>query len=126
MTSASRNTTVALDPRQVSFINPQLSAVATTGFLRAKSWATGTPYAGGAISGYVVATYDISFTDGTNQLRIGQSVDRSERTLVARTPPAGTYCMVVTLEKYDLQGCSTADRFCIVDWLQFGNSNSFN
>lgn len=124
-TAASTDTTVTVDPGAIAYRDASLTSNAITGTLRAQLWAVPQSYGGGRISGYVVATYDIRFTDGSNQLGNGQSSDLLEHTLSARTPPKGAYCMVLTLEEYDSRQCTDADHFCVVDWTQFGSSSSF-
>jgi len=123
--AAQTTTTITLDPGEIGYANPALGADATTGSLRARLWAVSSSYAGGDISGWVVATYGIRFTNGGNQLRNGESSNLTEQLLAATTPPAGSYCLVVTLEEYDSRNCSSADNYCIADWTQFPNSVGF-
>lgn len=123
--SSSSTGTVTLDPGEVSYNNPNLSSTARTGSLRASLWAVSSSYGGGGINGYVVARYGISFTGGGNQLTNGQSSNLVSQTLSATTPPRGAYCMVVTLEQYDSVSCSSADRYCIMDWQQFATNAIF-
>lgn len=118
-------TTISLDPGEIGYANPALGADATTGSLRARLWAVSSSYAGGDIDGWVVATYGIRFTNGGNQLRNGESSNLTEQLLAATTPPAGSYCLVVTLEEYDSRNCSSADNYCIADWTQFPASVGF-
>lgn len=124
-TAAQTATTIRLDPGEIGYANPALAADATTGSLRARLWAVSSSYAGGDISGWVVATYDIRFTNGGNQLRNGESSNLSERLLGATTPPAGSYCLVVSLEEYDSRNCPSDDNYCIADWTQFPASVGF-
>ncbi len=123
--AAQKATTIRLDPGEIGYANPALAADATTGSLRARLWAVSSSYAGGDIGGWVVATYDIRFTNGGNQLRNGESSNLSERLLGATTPPAGSYCLVVTLEEYDSRNCTSDDNYCIADWTQFPTSVGF-
>lgn len=123
--ASSTGGTVTFDPGEIGYNNPNLSSTAYTGSLRAALWAVPYSYAGGGITGYVVATYGITFANGGNQLYNGTSANLSARTLSANTPPRGAYCMVVTLEQYDSANCTSADRYCIVDWQQYGTSATF-
>jgi len=118
--------TVSLQPGHISYSNPQLTPSSTTGSLRARLWAVPSSYAGGNITGYVVATYSIRFTDGTNQLTNNQSADLLANVLAATSPPRGSFCMVATLEQFG-QPCSysSGDGYCIADWTQFASSQSF-
>ncbi|MCB1997783.1 MAG: hypothetical protein KDG57_18260, partial [Rhodoferax sp.] len=124
-TAANTDTTIDMDPGEIAYRNSAYTSSATTGSLRAQLWAVSQSYGGGSINGYIVSTYNIRFTDGTNQLGNFQSSDLQRRTLSARTPPTGAYCMVITLEEYDSRRCSQADGYCIVDWMQFDSSSSF-
>lgn len=117
--------TVSFDPGEVSFVNPNIGSSSTTGSLRAQLWAVGAPYAGGGINGYIVTTYSVRFSSGATQLRNGESANLNPLTLSARTPPGGAYCMVMTLEEYDSNSCSSADRYCIVDWYQYSPGVTF-
>jgi hypothetical protein len=123
--TASSSGTVTVDAGEVSFSHPSLTPGSSTGSLRASLWAVAGSYNGGSISGTVVARYPINFTDGSNQLRNGQSSNLLAQTVPATTPARGSYCMVITLEQYDSANCSTSDRYCLVDWSQFPGSTQF-
>ena len=123
---ANNSGTVNLDPGEVAYNNPALSSSSRTGTLRSTLWAVSSSFNGGGISGRVVARYNISFTDGTDYLRNGESSNLPARTLSATTPSRGSYCMVVTLEQYAPSSCpGSGDGFCLVDWSQFPNSAQF-
>lgn len=121
-TAASTTTSIGFDPGEIRYGAP---AGSVSGSLRARLWAVDHAWAGGPISGHVVATYDIRFTDGTNQLRAGESSNLTQRTLAAMTPPAGSYCLVTTFEEYDANSCTSADRYCTADWMRFPEAVSF-
>lgn len=123
--ASSTSGTVLFDPGEIGYHNPNLASTAHTGSLRAALWAVPYSYAGGGITGYVVATYGITFTNGSNQLYNFTSANLAAHTLSATTPPRGAYCMVVTLEQYDSVNCTSADRYCIVDWQQYATSATF-
>lgn len=125
MSSAANSTgSVALDPGEISFNNPNLGAGATSGSLRASLWTVSGSYAGGAISGAVIARYTITFTDASNQLRNFTSSNLAAQTLPATTPAGGSYCAVVTFEEFS-SACAPGGSFCIVDWVQFPGSVQF-
>ena len=116
----------SFDPGQIAFVNPNLTPSSYTGSLRSSLWAVAGSYSGGTISGYVVARFQIRFTDGSTQLTNGESADIPTQTLSATTPPRGAYCMVATLEEYNPASCPTsADGYCVMDWQQFGTSAQF-
>ena len=116
--------TVLFDPGAVSFDDRSVGSGTTTGSLRVTLWALSYSYSGGSVSGTVVARYPILFTDGTHQLRNGESSDLMAQTLGANTPSRGSYCMVVTLEQYSSR-CTSSDGYCISDWSQFGGPANF-
>lgn len=120
------NANVLFDPGEISFNNPNLTSSSRTGSLRATLWAVDSSYAGGAISGYIVARYQIVFNDGSTQLLNGQSSNLVAQSLAARTPPRGAYCMVATFDEYSPSSCpGSSDGYCVVDWQQFGTSAIF-
>lgn len=119
------SSTISFDPGEVSFRNSALSAGSTTGTLRATLWAVPGNFTGGTINGYIVARYPIRFTDGTSQLRNGESANLNANSVPASSPPRGSYCMVVTLDEYG-GNCSTSNEgYCMADWMQFSTSTQF-
>lgn len=113
-----------LDPGEISFSNSSLSSSSRTGTLRVTMWGVSGDYRGGALSGFVVARYPITFTDGSSWLQNGESANLVEQTLSGTTPPRGSYCMALTLEEFSTS-CGASDGFCLVDWMQFANANNF-
>lgn len=123
-TAASSSGTVTFQPGGLSYQNPAFTPTSTTGSLRARLWAATSSYSGGTINGYVIATYAITFTDGTNQLTNNHTANLTARLLDAQSPPRGAYCLVATLEEYRTT-CSASDGFCISDWSTFTPSVAF-
>lgn len=122
--AASDSGTVTFAPGQIAFQNPNFTPTSTTGSLRARLWASSGSFSGGTLNGYVIATYAITFTNGTNQLTNNQSATLAAHLLDARTPPRGSYCLVTTLEEYQAT-CSASDHYCLADWSQFTPSQAF-
>ena len=122
--AASDSGTVTFAPGPIAFQNPNFTPTSTTGSLRARLWASNSSFSGGTLSGYVIATYAITFTNGTNQLMNNQTATLAAHLLDARTPPRGSYCLVTTLEEYQAT-CSASDHYCLADWSQFTPSQAF-
>ena len=66
-----------------------------TGTLKLKLWATTTRYAGGTISGYLLAEGRLG------ELRTNQYFDSPSLTVPYTAPPAGTYYITITVTEYD-------------------------
>jgi len=101
-----------------------------TGSLRATLWAVTAPFGGGSISGYVLGRFPANFTGGgaftSSQLRAGgSSYSDINGSVLGTNPPAGKYCVVMTLDEYFGPSCG-ATGYCIVDWLQFSGPATFN
>ncbi len=122
--AAGSSGTVTLDPGEIRFSNPNMGPAATTGSLRIQLWAVPGNYTGGSISGFIVATLPLRFTNGGTQLGNDASSNLVTQVLSARTPAAGSYCMVITFEEYS-SNCAASDRYCIVDWAQFDTAAIF-
>jgi hypothetical protein len=103
-----------------------LASGSYSGSLRAELWAVGSSYSGGTITGYKLGTYNPIFTGSgaysANQAYVGAySTTTVNSTGSFSTPPAGSYCVVATLEEYT----SSAGGFGIDDWMQFSNPVQF-
>ena len=101
-----------------------------TGSLRATLWAINSSFTGGNISGYVLGRFPASFLgagahSSSQLLAGGSSYSGIHSSVVGTNPPAGRYCVVVTLDEYSGPSCG-ADGYCTVDWLQFSGPASFN
>jgi hypothetical protein len=100
---------------------------ATTGTLDVELWFTSSPYAGGSVSGYKVASFRLpaSCTTGQSQLGPGQSCTNIDSGTIAVTPPpAGTYYAVLSLGEYNSQACSTNGGFCLDNAAQLQNQET--
>lgn len=105
---------------------------AYTGSLLANLWAVSSSYSGGAIYGHVLGDFNPNFTGAgaysSSQLLSG---GYSTNTIVSSSskynPPAGQYCLVITLSHYEPGMCTPSPNgYCIVDWLQFSGPVNFN
>ncbi|MFT3776749.1 MAG: hypothetical protein QM772_00490 [Ottowia sp.] len=122
-----RDGVASITPGTIAFSNSSYTPDSTTGSLRMRLFAIEGDYFGGQIQGYVIGTFPLRFTDGSNQLRNGQSSQLNTQTVsISSYPPSGrSYCMVTVFEEYDSRNCSTADKYCVVDWTEFKNPASF-
>lgn len=85
----------------------------TSGTLRLKMWATSTPYQGGTISGYLLASQTLG------QLSGGYQYTSLSYTKSLEVPPAGTYHITMTVTEYDGQDF-TMDYVTFDDTATFG------
>ena len=103
-----------------------------TGSLRATLWAVNSSFAGGNISGHVIGRFPANFVGpgafSPTQLRAGgNSYSDINGSVAGVNPPAGKYCVVMTLEEYFGTSCgASTDGYCTVDWLQFSSPAAFN
>jgi len=88
------------------------STTYTTGTLRLELWLTTSPYTGGNINGYRVATYQI--TGSTNgELGPNQYFSNISATVpLTDLPAAGSYDATLIVSEYT-QNCGTVDGYCI-------------
>lgn len=122
------NTTDAfnLDPGSAKFVNAAYALTAVTGSLRYTFWAVAGSYSGGSITGDIIARESMNAAGAApTQLRNGQTMDFPYAEVTGMTPKRGSYCMVVTLEEYNAVTCTSADKYCIVDWAQFPTAVQF-
>jgi hypothetical protein len=84
-----------------------------TGSLRLRLWATGEPYAGGLLNGYVLATKPIG------RLKPLSYLPNLSRTAAFRPPPEETYHTTLTLEEHTRYG------WFIVDFVTFPGTSLF-
>ena len=114
------------DPGTVKFSNSAFSSTALTGSLRYTFWAVAGSYSGGSITGDILVREGMNLTGSApTQLRNGHTMDFPYAAVTGPTPKRGSYCMVVTLEEYNSVTCTSADKYCIVDWAQFPTSVEF-
>jgi hypothetical protein len=95
------------------------SSTYTTGTLRLDLWLTETPYGGGSISGYRVASQVIA---GSSNGQLGPNQYFQDVTLtgpIQSVPPDGTYFITLTVDEYGVSGCPSSDGFCIDTWSSF-------
>lgn len=113
------------DPGLVSFSNAALSSTALTGSLRTTLWATSGIYTGNAAVPAVIIQRDaLNVGNSTSQLRNGFQVDPPLGPVSGTTPERGSYCLVVTLEQY-ADTCTSADKYCVIDWIQYPKAVQF-
>jgi hypothetical protein len=89
---------------------------ALTGSLAIQLWFTSTPYTGGAIQGYRVASFSLpaSCTVGNAQLNAGMACNSiTSGTLSVTAPPPGTYYATLALAEYNPAMCTDNAGFCI-------------
>jgi hypothetical protein len=123
---ANVNSTLTWLPGEISFINANQGTTATTGTLRLKLWALPAAYSGsGSFTGFVLAEYTLRFSDGSSQMSNGQTAFINQQTLRAQNAPRGNYCIMQTLEEFNPQFCNTTSGFCVMDFLQYPNSQRF-
>ena len=121
------NGVASITPGTIAFNSPSSTPSSTTGSLRMRLFAIEGDYFGGEIQGYVLGTFPLRFTDGTNQLRNGESSQLGTQSVsISSNPPSGrSYCVVTVFEQYDSRNCDTSDRYCVVDWAEFKQAASF-
>jgi hypothetical protein len=98
----------------------------TSGSLEIQLWFSTSPYSGGSLTGYKVASFPLpaSCTTGQAQLAAGQgcsSIDSG--TISATPPPPGTYYAVLALEEYS-SACTTNGGYCIDNGIQLQNQET--
>lgn len=114
--------TALFDPGALAYSNSASGAPATTGALRLSLWAVPGSYSGAALpTGYLIGRDPLR---NVSPLRNGQNYDVPVFTLNTTSPPRGSYCLSVQLEEYRAD-CTTADKYCVIDWYQFGQSWQF-
>jgi len=106
-------------------------AGAYTGSLAATLWAVSSSYSGGTIYGTELGTFTPNFTgagahSSTQIAAGGYSITTITSSASMHNPPAGQYCVVLTLEQYMPNQCTpNPNGYCIVDWLQFSGTAIF-
>jgi hypothetical protein len=93
-----------------------MSTTRTTGTLRLEVWATQSPYNGGSIQGYRLASSRLS--DVLTPREYFYNIDHTAA--VESRPPAGTYYLTLIVSEY-LGNCGTSDGFCIVAYGRLNN-----
>lgn len=116
--------TFSFDPGLVRYVNSTLPSTALTGSLRVTLWAASGIYTGAALPAVSIYRAPLDTGNGANQLRNGFQVDPPLASVSGTTPTVGSYCLVVTLEQYN-ETCAAADKYCIVDWIQYPNAVQF-
>jgi hypothetical protein len=98
------------------------SPTRTTGKLRLELWLTNTPYSGGSIFGYRIASSQID-TQNTQNGQLGpmQYIYGLNGTLpLSNLPTSGSYSPTLIVSEYT-QSCGSEDGFCIVALGGFNN-----
>ena len=116
--------TFNFDPGLVVYSNAAVSSSALTGSLRVVLWAASGAYTGSAVPAVAIHRAALEVGNDLAQLRNGFQVDPPMAAVSGTTPERGSYCLVVTLEQYS-DSCTTADKYCIVDWIQYPNAVQF-
>jgi hypothetical protein len=97
------------------------TASTTTGSLGFELWYSSTPYGGGSINGYKVASSYLPIGNCTSpQLSPGQSCTGITVTDTLSEPTAGTYYPVMLLVEYS-SSCATNNGYCIDDFVDLTN-----
>ena len=92
----------------------------TTGTLRLELWATTTPYTGGALSGYKLATYQLSGSSNGTLAPGASFTNISGTATVTSNPPAGSYYVTLVVGEFT-STCTASDQFCIATYGSFPN-----
>ncbi|HEY3307723.1 MAG TPA: carboxypeptidase-like regulatory domain-containing protein [Desulfuromonadaceae bacterium] len=97
-----------------------------SGSLRARLWAVPYSFTGGTITNsYILGIFNPNFTGtgaySSNQVYVGgYSTSPISSSVSGQNPPAGTYCVVVTIEEYNTKGgCSDPSGYCYDQWMQY-------
>jgi len=109
-----------------------------TGSLAATVWAVTSSYSGGTVAGTFLGNFVPNFigsgAHSSSQIAGGgYSINTIVSSASQINPPAGQYCLVLTLEEYAPGQCVAAPNsnltgltgYCVVDWLQFNNTVIF-
>ncbi len=110
---------------QVAKVANTASSV-TSGSLEIQLWFSTSPYSGGSLTGYKVASFPLpaSCTIGQAQLAAGQGCSSiNSGTISATPPPPGTYYAVLALEEYS-STCTTNGGYCIDNGIQLQNQET--
>ncbi|MCX7164154.1 MAG: S8 family serine peptidase [Rhodocyclales bacterium] len=112
-----------------SFVNIKIASIANTGAghsgsLRIELWALTSPYYGGSVNGYVTASIRTSQINGLSDYMPPSSTWSSINLNLPYAQPPSTYKQYsLFLLQYDLT-CTTADHFCIYDYLNLHDAQA--
>ena len=96
-----------------------------SGSLRIELWALAAPYFGGSVTGYITASKRTDSINGlADNLAAGQYFHNISLNLPYTAPPATHSNYALFLEEYDSIKCTTADNFCIIDYLNYHETQS--
>lgn len=104
------------------------STTYTTGSLELQLWLTTSPFSGGTIQGYDIATYPLT-VNGAAFLSPGESAQVDATVPLVNLPPPGSYYSTLVVAEYT-QNCGTATGYCTDAWGNFstpfviGDSNN--
>jgi hypothetical protein len=104
------------DTMSISVASVSNVSGALTGSLAIQLWFTTTPYAGGTIQGYKVASFPLpaSCTIGNAQLNAAMACDSiMSGTLSVTSPPPGTYYAALVLAEYNPTMCTNNAGYCV-------------
>ena len=91
-----------------------------SGSLRIELWALTAPYFGGSVTGYVTASIRTNLiSGGSDTLAANNYFSNITLNLPYTVPPASNSNYALFLLEYDPVGCSIADHFCIVDYVNY-------
>jgi len=109
--------TVQLDVAEIQ----NNSSTNTTGTLRLELWLTTTPFTGGSINGYRVATYQVSGSSN-GELGPNQYFSSIAATVpLSGLPGSGTYDVALLVTEYS-NSCGASDHFCLDTYGMFPSS----
>jgi hypothetical protein len=98
-----------------------------SGSLAIQLWFMSSPYQGGAVSGYKVASFPLppSCTVGNAQLNPGMACDSiTSGTLTVTPPPSGTYYAAVVLVEYSPSACPGNAGYCVDNGVALQNQET--
>jgi subtilisin family serine protease/chitodextrinase len=91
-----------------------------SGSLKIELWALTAPYFGGSVTGYVTASIRTSAVNGlTDTLIANYYFSNIALNLPYTEPPANYSKYALFLLEYDPVYCSMADKFCIIDYMNY-------
>jgi hypothetical protein len=115
------------DTVSISVANVTNVSNVESGSLAVQLWFTSSPYEGGAVSGYKVASFPLppSCTVGNAQLEPGMACDSiTSGTLTVTPPPSGTYYAAVVLVEYSPSACPGNAGYCVDNGVALQNQET--
>ena len=96
-----------------------------SGSLKIELWALTAPYFGGSVTGYVTASIRTGLIAGaTETLAANNYFSKITLNLPYTAPPADYSKYALFLLEYDSVNCSTTGNFCIIDYINYHETQS--